>query len=98
MQQSWSHTQSGVLRQNPRVEFRNLAGEGAVLLHLDTAAYHGVNQVGALVWSLLDGVTFADLLMKLKTVIVGAPAGFEGEIEEFIGALVTRDLVLVETG
>ena len=44
-----------LLRRNPRVESRSMGeGEGGVLLHLDTAAYHGLNEVGVLIWSLLE--------------------------------------------
>ena len=33
---------------NPRAVYRKLAdGAGGVVLHLDTAAYHGVNETGA---------------------------------------------------
>ena len=33
-----------MIRPNPRSTFRELAeGSGGVLLHLDTAAYHGLN-------------------------------------------------------
>ena len=44
-----------ILRRNPRVEYRGMGErEGGVLLHLDTAAYHGLNEVGALIWRLLE--------------------------------------------
>ena len=36
----------------PRVLFRNLDGE-AVLLHLDSGKYFGLNEVGTRIWELL---------------------------------------------
>jgi hypothetical protein len=85
---------STVLLRNPRVEYRSLGEEeGGVLLHLDTAAYHGLNGVGALAWSLLDGITFENLLEELRSRLEGIPPNFEEEIAEFIGDLAERDLV-----
>ena len=44
------------IRRSPQVAARELsAEEGAVLLHLETAQYHGINPVGLLIWELLDG-------------------------------------------
>jgi Coenzyme PQQ synthesis protein D (PqqD) len=83
-----------VLRRNPRVEFRSLGDEeGGVLLHLDTAAYHGLNGVGALAWSLLEGVTFEKLLEELRSQLEGIPPTFEEEIAEFLSDLAERDLI-----
>lgn len=85
---------STVLVRNPRVEYRSLGDEeGGVLLHLDTAAYHGLNAVGALAWSLLDGMTFEALLAELRQRLEGLPSTFEEEIAEFVGDLAERDLV-----
>jgi hypothetical protein len=86
-----------VLRRNPRVEYRSLGeGEGGVLLHLDTAAYHGVNEVGALIWRLLeDPRPFDELLEELRAELQDRPSTFEEEIGQFIGELAERDLVLL---
>ena len=75
-----------LVRPNPRAVYRDLAdGAGGVVLHLDTAAYHGVNAFGAHVWaSLGDGVTVADLL----------PDGVEEEVGGFLSDLHDRGLVL----
>src|SRR5437763_870542 len=44
---------STTVARHPRVVFRQLGGEtGGVVLHLGTAAYHGVNEMGALVFGL----------------------------------------------
>ena len=89
--------QSSVLRRNPRVEYRTLADEGGVLLHLDTASYHGVNEVGALVWELLEGVTLDQLIGLLHLQLEDLPPSFEDEIRTYVSELVERDLILVGT-
>jgi hypothetical protein len=87
-----------VLRRNPRAEFRSMGeGEGGVLLHLDTAAYHGLNEVGALIWSRLEGpMAFEALLQELRAQLNEVPVGFEEEIRQFLGELAERDLILTE--
>jgi coenzyme PQQ synthesis protein D (PqqD) len=87
-----------VLGRNPRVEFRSMGeGEGGVLLHLDTAAYHGLNEVGALIWSRLEGpMAFEALLQELRAQLNEVPVGFEEEIRQFLGELAERDLILAE--
>jgi hypothetical protein len=87
-----------ILKRNPRVEFRSLGeGEGGVLLHLDTAAYHGLNEVGCLIWKLLDDQPrFSVLLTDLKARLEQLPPTFEAEISEFLDDLAERDLVLLE--
>jgi Coenzyme PQQ synthesis protein D (PqqD) len=88
---------SSVIARNPRVEFQGLAdGEGGVLLHLDTAAYHSVNEVGATIWRLLDSITFADLLGQLRGRLEDVPPTFDHEIAEFVDDLAARDLVILE--
>ena len=86
---------SSALRRNARVEYRSLAdGQGGVLLHLTTGAYHGVNEVGAVIWSLLDGRSLGELVAALREMIDDAPPGFDAEIRAYVEALVARDLVL----
>ena len=50
--------------RNPKIVARELgAPQGAVLLHLETGAYHGLNPVGFVVWELIDDRrTVADLV------------------------------------
>lgn len=86
---------STALRRNPRVEYRSLGDEGSgVLLHLDTAAYHGLNPVGALIWSLLENeMTFDALLDALRRELKETPDTFQQEIAEFLGQLAERDLI-----
>jgi Coenzyme PQQ synthesis protein D (PqqD) len=85
---------STVVHRNERVEYRSLGdSEGGVLLHLGTAAYHGVNEVGAMIWTLLDGITFRQLLDEIQARLASAPPSLEQDVEEFIEELAERDLV-----
>jgi hypothetical protein len=84
-----------VVRRNERVEYRSLGdSEGGVLLHLGTAAYHGVNEVGAMIWTLLDdGITFQQLLDEVRLRLTSAPPSLEKDVEEFLDELAERNLV-----
>jgi hypothetical protein len=84
-----------VLRRNPRVEYRSMGeGEGGVLLHLDTAAYHGLNEVGALIWRLLEEPkAFDTLLQELRDRLQELPPQFEEEIGQFVDELAQRGLI-----
>ena len=76
--------------------FRELVDGGGVLLNLDTAAYHGLNQIGTIIWSLLDGGTrFADLVGALRGRIEAAPSNLEEDVAEFLEGLAQRDLVML---
>jgi hypothetical protein len=69
-------------------------GEGGVLLHLDTAAYHGLNEVGALIWRLLEEPkAFDTLLQELRDRLQELPPQFEEEIGQFVDELAQRGLV-----
>lgn len=90
---------STVIRRSPRVEFRDLGEEGgAVLLHLGTGAYHGTNEVGALIWQLLgdDGMPFGVLVEQLRAQLDDVPDDVESEISEFLEDLASRELILRE--
>jgi hypothetical protein len=87
-----------VIRRNTTVEYRGLGEEGGgVLLHVGTGAYHGLNEVGAVVWGLLeaadDGTTFGSILQDLRARLDDAPADLSGDIAEFLEDLAARDLV-----
>jgi hypothetical protein len=87
-----------MIRPNPRATYRKLAdGSGGVLLHLDTAAYHGLNEVGAFVWSLLEsGISFGDLMARLSHEFVDAPPTLEDDIAYFLRSLEERGLVSID--
>jgi hypothetical protein len=86
-----------VVRRNPSVAYRGLGEEGGgVLLHLATGAYHGVNEVGAFIWSLLetDGdVTFGVVIRRLREKLEDPPADLPEDIGAFVEDLASRDLV-----
>jgi hypothetical protein len=86
-----------MIRPNPRSTFRELAeGSGGVLLHLDTAAYHGLNEMGVAIWSLIEpGITFGSLIRGLRSQITDAPASLDDDVATFLDELRQRDLVLI---
>jgi hypothetical protein len=85
----------GVIRRNPQVVYRELAGEGgAVLLHLDSGAYHGLNETGILIWSLIDDErTFDDLVAEVREQLEDPPDDLDAETERFLAELRARDLI-----
>ena len=84
-----------VVVPNPRVLYRHLAdGAGGVLLHPDTTAYHGINEVGGLIWGLVaEGISFGELMEELRATLKGAPPTLEEEISLFLLDLRDRDLI-----
>ena len=86
-----------VLRRSPRVAYRDLGGDrGAVLLKLDTGAYHGIDRIGVLIWDMLEtSPRFADLLPRLTAEFQSVPTAFESEIGQFLLNLRDRDLIQV---
>ena len=86
------------VRQSPQVVARELsADEGGVLLHLETAQYHGVNPVGLLIWQQLDGErTVRDVVDAVRTSVEGAPPQVEGDVIQFLRDVHERGLVVVE--
>jgi hypothetical protein len=84
------------LRRTPRAVYRELADEeGGVVLHLDTAAYHGLNSVGGLIWELLeDERTFGSLVSELSARLEDPPSVMEHEVAVFLSALEERGLIL----
>ena len=87
-----SHT---VVRRNPQVVARELAPPaGAVLLHLDTGAYHGLNRVGLIVWELIDGArSVADLVSGVRERIADTPAQVDEDVRAFVEGVLDRGLV-----
>jgi hypothetical protein len=85
-----------IISQGARATYQELAdGRGGVILHLDTAAYHGLNATGALIWELLgDGISFGELIRELEQKFEGTPDGLAEDVREFVERLVERDLVL----
>jgi len=89
-----------VISRNPRVEYRKLAeGGGAVLLNLDTAAYHGLNQTGSVIWETVgEGKPLRDVVPQVASFFEDAPPALTQEVTSFIEDLVERDLLRVDHG
>ena len=87
-----------IVRRNPKVESRGLGEEGgAVLLHVGTGAYHGTNDVGAMIWDALEEpMSFGALLSDLRDQLEETPPNLAEEIAEFLDELAQRELVLLE--
>jgi hypothetical protein len=88
---------NAVLRRSPRVAYRELGGDrGAVLLRLDSGAYHGIDRIGVLTWDLLEeSPSFGDLLRKLGEKLDEVPPTFERDMAEFLVGLRDRGLIEV---
>jgi hypothetical protein len=85
------------LRRNPDVVARPLAeGEGGVLLHLDSGAYHRFNPIGLAIWDLLEGDRLvSDLAEDLRGRVQDPPASLDDDVLAFCSAAVERDLVQI---
>ena len=80
---------------SPQAVFRGMR-DGGVLLNLGSGQYHGINEVGVLIWRLLDGQrTVADVAVALREEVSGAPEDLEGYVREFLEGLRERELVTV---
>lgn len=81
--------------RNPRVAYREFAaGEGAVLLHLDTGDYHSLNSLGSLIWCLVDGgTTLEQLVAAVRAEIENPPPRLEADVRQFLAALRERGLI-----
>jgi hypothetical protein len=83
-----------VLLKNPRIVDSRLKGGEAVLLHLDSGAYHELNPLGAAIWDLLDGTrTPPEIAQELNSLVEDAPADLEEVIVEFLDQMRRRDLI-----
>jgi hypothetical protein len=85
-------------KRNPKIVARELGEpQGAVLLHLETGAYHGLNPVGFVLWELIDGErTVADLVDGVRARIADAPPAVEQDVINFLEAGLARNLVLLD--
>ncbi len=81
----------------PEVLSRMLAGE-AVLLHLGSGLYFGLNDVASRAWErIVEGATFGDLLHTLVAEFEVTEETARPDLESFVTALVEKNLVQVET-
>jgi hypothetical protein len=78
-----------------RVVFREIGGSpGGVLLDLDSGDYRRVNEMGALVWRLLERPqTRKALVEHVRGRLKSWPPSLETEVDGFLDELVDRKLV-----
>lgn len=86
------------VRRSDRATFQKMeGGEGGVVLHLDSGAYHHVNEVGALIWELLEGgATRNSLVAQVRSRVEDPPDDLEPDVHAFLTALEERELVVAE--
>ena len=84
-----------LVQRNPRVVSQRLAGEqGALLLHLDSSAYYGLNEVGALIWDLIaDPVGVEQLQHRVSAECEDSPGSVDTDLSEFLRHLAERGLI-----
>ena len=80
-------------QRNPMVTARRLGPQETVLLHLETGAYHGLNQEGALLWDMLDGTRTIDDIVDELGANVTPPTDLRTLVTTFVLDLRERDLV-----
>lgn len=79
----------------PEVLSRILDGE-AVLLHLGSGLYFGMNDVASRAWErIVQGVSFGDLLSTIVDEFDVDEARARADLEAFVAALVDKKLVTV---
>ena len=67
-----------------------------MILHLDTGAYHGVNEVGLLIWELLETEqTMQELVAAVRDRVDEPPPQLEDDVASFLAEVQERDLIVV---
>lgn len=85
------------ISRNPDVVFRSLQEEqGGVLLHLQSGAYHGLNDVAAVIWRAIENETsFADVVAVVRAQVDDVPDSLEQDVSGFVEDLSRRELVVL---
>jgi hypothetical protein len=82
-----------VLQPGPDTVFRELEGE-AVILHLGTATYFGLDEVGTRVWQLLaEGRSVRDVCAALSDEFDAPPERIREDVSALVDELLQKDLV-----
>jgi coenzyme PQQ synthesis protein D (PqqD) len=86
-----------VPRKNPQVAYRALAaGEGGVILHLESGQYHGIDDVGCTIWELIDGSrTAREIADAVREQVDDAPPQLLEDVASFLEGMRERDLLVV---
>lgn len=87
-----------IVKRSPRATFKELAdGSGAVVLHLESGDYHGLNPTGVIIWNLLEEPRSIDgIVNEMREMIEDPPPDLDEDVESFVNDLLQRDLVIVE--
>jgi hypothetical protein len=88
---------SAFVKRNPQVVAQQLAEpDGAVLLHLDTGAYHGLNQLGLIVWELIETEQLVgDVIEGVRGRVLDPPPQVGDDVLRFLEMAADRNLVIV---
>ena len=92
----WPHelSEGVVIRRSDRAIFRNVEDGSGLVLHLDTADYFGLNQVGSAVWNLLgEGIRWPALIEGMQAEFADPPASLEQDVADFLQQLHERRLI-----
>jgi hypothetical protein len=84
------------LQKNPQVLHQALAGDqGGVLLDVGSGEYFGVNELGSLIWELIDGRrSEAEIAAAVRAEVDDPPKSLEDDVSAFLGALRERRLAV----
>lgn len=86
-------TPESVFEPAPDVVFRDLGGE-AVLLHLGTATYFGLDDVGTRVWQLVvDGRSVREVCAALAAEYDAPTEDIERDVSDLLDRLMKKDLL-----
>lgn len=87
-----------ILRRNSAVTARELVdGEGTLLLHTSTGAYHRLNRTGALIWRALElPIGLEELERRLRSDVGEAPFLLSEDLAAYVADLAGRDLIHLE--
>lgn len=88
--------ESKISRSEKAVARRLEEGEGGVILHLESGAYHGVNEVGLVIWELLETEpTVQQLIENLRERVDDPPPQLEDDVTVFLTQVHERNLIVV---
>ena len=82
-----------VFEPNPDVVFRDLQGE-AVILHLGTGTYFGLDEVGTRAWQLIEErLSVSEMCTRLSEEFDATPETIQRDITALVEQLVAKDLI-----
>lgn len=90
--------QESVLLPAHGVVFRRLSkGKGAVLLKLETGAYHALNETGAILWGLMgSGEALSRIADAFAAILDNFPSSLAIDLQSFFADLASRNLIEIQ--